>query len=378
MKNKKNRRNLLIIASSEEDSNLYYASGFLAPDPFVYLKIRGRPVLLMNDLEVDRARKESRVRRVISLSCLAKAYRKRHGKSAALLRLVAEFLKKERVRSLTVPGNLGIAYADALRAFGFRIRHETESFFPERAVKTPSEIRAISRALRAIEKSFKAVVRILKRSRVKNRKLYDRGKILTSESLRHVIRFELLKSGFSAGRIIVSCGKDSVDPHAEGSGPLYAHRPIIIDIFPRDIHSRYWGDFTRTVVKGKASPKLKKMYSAVKEAQKIALRMIRHGQDAALVHAAVHRSFEARGFPTGVQDGRMQGFFHSTGHGLGLDIHELPRLGLKKEILKSGEVITVEPGLYYKGAGGVRLEDVVVVTRSGCLNLTRFPKILEI
>jgi len=151
-----------------------------------------------------------------------------------------------------------------------------------------------------------------------------------------------------------------------------------MDIFPRSETTLYYADFTRTVVRGKASPELKKIYAAVKQGQDLAFQMIRHGIGSKKVHAAIQTRFTQLGFNTGVKDGRMQGFFHSTGHGLGLDIHEPPRVSVGEDILKAGQVVTVEPGLYYKGIGGVRLEDVVVVTKKGCVNLTRFPRKLEI
>ena len=151
-----------------------------------------------------------------------------------------------------------------------------------------------------------------------------------------------------------------------------------MDIFPRSEKTLYYADFTRTVVRGKASPRLKKMYAAVKEGQEIAFKMIRHGMTSKKVHETIRARFTQLGFKTGVRDGRMQGFFHSTGHGLGLDIHEPPRIGPGDDILKVGQVVTVEPGLYYKGVGGVRLEDVVVVTKTGCRNLTKFSRFLEV
>ena len=151
-----------------------------------------------------------------------------------------------------------------------------------------------------------------------------------------------------------------------------------MDIFPRSEKTLYYADFTRTVVRGKASPQLQKIYAAVKEGQDIAFKMIRHGMAGKKIHEAIQARLTQRGFKTGLKDGRMQGFFHSTGHGLGLDIHEPPRISVGEEVLKAGQVVTVEPGLYYKGVGGVRLEDVVVVTKTGCKNLTKFPRQLEI
>jgi len=149
-----------------------------------------------------------------------------------------------------------------------------------------------------------------------------------------IINVQLMERDCIAAHTIVACGKHAVDPHDEGSGPLYANQSIIMDIFPRHSTSRYFADFTRTVVRGKASTKLRKMYNAVEEGQRIAFKMLRHGVDGSKVHGAIQKRFQELGFKTGVFNGRMQGFFHGTGHGLGLDIHEPPRVSLGKDILK--------------------------------------------
>ena len=175
-----------------------------------------------------------------------------------------------------------------------------------------------------------------------------------------------------------SCGDDGCNPHSEGSGVLRANKSIIIDIFPRSIESGYFGDFTRTVVKGKPSKKLEKIYQAVFDAQEAAFRHIKEGAFADEVHGAVQEVFAKEGFKTGMINGKMQGFIHGTGHGVGLDIHEPPRVGKQRIALQAGNVVTVEPGLYYYGIGGVRLEDMVVVRKNSCRNLTAFPKELVI
>jgi Xaa-Pro aminopeptidase len=221
-------------------------------------------------------------------------------------------------------------------------------------------------------------VEVLRKSKIKGRYIYYQGKKLTSEMMKQTLNVSLMESNCIAAHTIVSCGKQCVDPHDQGSGPLLAHQSIIMDVFPRSSRSRYFADMTRTFVKGKASEKLKKMYRAVRATQEIAFKRIRHGVDGSKIHDAIRRYFESLGFKTGEMGGRMQGFFHGTGHGLGLEIHEPPRISLGRDILKTGEVVTVEPGLYYLDAGGVRIEDDVVVTKTGCKNLTKFPKFLEI
>lgn len=371
-------KNLLIIASSEKDADLYYAARFIAPDAFAFAQIRGKKYILVSDLEIDRAKKEACVDKAVSASVLAKEYKEKSRKPLTFTGLVIYFLKKERIKNVLVPGNFPVRYYEPLKRAGFRVRYKDGLFFKERLAKSRFEIRAITRALRATERSAAEAIRVLKRSVIRGNKLYFRGKILTSEILRTIIHQTLLTEGCTGEHTIVSCGAQSADPHHRGSGPLYAHQPIVMDIFPRNDKTLYYADFTRTVVRGKASSKLKKMYAAVKEGQEIAFKMIRHGVPAKKVHEAIHSRFTQLGFNTGVKNGRVQGFFHSTGHGLGLDIHEPPRISAGDDVLKAGQVVTVEPGLYYKGAGGVRLEDVVLVTKTGCHILTRFPKTLEI
>jgi Xaa-Pro aminopeptidase len=188
----------------------------------------------------------------------------------------------------------------------------------------------------------------------------------------------MMERGCVAQHTIIACGVQAVDPHNEGSGVLKANEPIVMDVFPQHATSRYFADITRTVVRGAASPRVRQMHEAVLRAQERAIALIRDGADGAQIHQEVTTVFEGLGFATGEVDGRMQGFFHGTGHGLGLEIHEPPRMGKRGAILRSGNVVTVEPGLYYLGEGGVRIEDVVVVTDTGCQVLTKFAKVLEV
>ncbi len=370
--------NLLILASSETDANLYYATRFLAPDDFAFFQIRGVRHLLMSDLEVDRAKKQSSVDKIHSLSALAKAYEAKHGKRGRYLDLIVEFAKNQRAHHFFVPANFPLGMAEKLRELGLKLEVRPDPFLPKRVVKSPEEIRAITHAIRMTEAAVTQAIHAIRKSSVKKGKLYFQGELLTSERLKQIINVDLMKNGLIAAHSIVACGVQGVDPHCEGSGPIYANQSIIMDIFPRDSESRYFADLTRTVVKGKASAKLRAMFQAVKDGQDFGFKKIRPGIDASTVHLGIAKMFEERGFKTGILNGRMQGFFHSTGHGLGLDIHELPRISAMKEILKPGHVVTVEPGLYYEDAGGIRLEDVVVVTKTGCKNLTIIPKILEV
>jgi Xaa-Pro aminopeptidase len=208
------------------------------------------------------------------------------------------------------------------------------------------------------------------------KKLRWSGKPLTSEILRAEIDSAILRAGGNAHGTIVAGGDQACDPHERGSGPLSANSLIILDVFPRNAATGYYGDLTRTVVRGRASEAQRKLWDTVKAGQTLALRQIKAGADGAAIHKGIQDLFVKRGYPTEMRKGRRVGFFHGTGHGLGLEIHEYPRL--QKVRLQAGEVVTVEPGLYYPGLGGVRIEDVVAVTKTGHKMLSRFPKQLEI
>jgi len=201
----------------------------------------------------------------------------------------------------------------------------------------------------------------------------------TSEILKRIINTEIMAQGYVPSHTIAASGEQCVDPHNQGSGPIRANTSIIMDIFPRSQKTGYFGDITRTVVRGRASDRLKHAYHCVAQAQEIGFSKIKDGASAYDIHQEIVNYFASEGFPTGLQNGRMQGFFHGTGHGLGLDIHEAPSFGQRsKNALRAGNVVTVEPGLYYEEMGGVRLEDVVVVRKTSCNNLVKIPKILEV
>ncbi|HZD42123.1 MAG TPA: M24 family metallopeptidase, partial [Terriglobales bacterium] len=236
-----------------------------------------------------------------------------------------------------------------------------------------------SESLRVAKLGLDAGIRALKRTKIgRDGYLYLRGSRLTSEILKTIVNTTIMAQSSLPSHTIISSGNQCVDPHHEGSGPIRAHTSIIFDIFPRSQITGYFGDLSRTVVRGRASDKLKKMYATVQAGQQLGFDMIRHGADGKEIHEKILGLFKARGFETGKMNGRMQGFFHGTGHGLGLDIHEAPRIAPVEATLQKGHVVTVEPGLYYLGSGGVRLEDVVLVTSGGNRNLTNCPQFLEI
>lgn len=371
--------NLLIVADSDHDANMLYAVRMFVPDPFIYLRIKGRCHVVMGDLEIDRARVDASHCRIISWSRCAKQLQAA-GEEVTTARVIRHVLREHRIRSVIVPASFPLGLAEELRKLRIRLVVRRGLFFSERECKTAEEVKKISAALMMAEVGLAEGMQALKNAKVgRNRRLVYRNNPLTSEKLRAIIDTAILQAGGLPANTIVAGGQQACDPHERGHGVLRAREPIIIDVFPRSQKTGYFGDITRTVVKGRASDAVRALYDAVETAQDIAFHFLRRNTKTADVHAKVQDFFTARGFKTGQQDGRMQGFFHGTGHGLGLEIHEAPRLGpTSHDRLRAGHIVTVEPGLYYPGVGGVRLEDVAHVTRNGPRNLTKFEKVLEL
>ena len=369
----------LLIADSEKNANLYYATRFLAPDPFIFLQVNGRTLLVMSDLELDRAKAQAKVDEVLSYTKVAQQARQRLNAEATMLDVVDEILKARQATAVEVPMDFGVGYADGLRKRAYEVIATPEPFFPQRLVKSEEEIASLTQTLRATEDALESAIELIRNAEIQsNGTLWIGSKPLTTEMVRKVLHMRLLERDCVGQHTIIACGAQAVDPHNEGSGPLRANEPIVMDVFPQHADTRYFADITRTVVKGKAAPNVRQMFGAVREGQEIAFRMIKDGVDGSAVHRAILASFDSLGFRTGEQNGRMQGFFHGTGHGVGLEIHEPPRISPRQDTLKAGMVVTVEPGLYYVEAGGMRLEDMVVVTNDGCRVLTPAPKIWEV
>ncbi|MFB6129356.1 MAG: M24 family metallopeptidase [Salinigranum sp.] len=365
-----------LLDADGTDSNQRYVSGFDAPDPFVTLYTPAGTFLLVSGLEYGRARKESRADEVSRLADYD--YRERveeYGPAEGRARTVAAFLAAHDVDSIATPWRFPLGAADALRDRGVAVTAESSDVVGGiRAVKTDEEVEHIRAAQRANEAAMAAAEALLRESTVSEGVLHIDGDPLTSERVREEIEVTLLRHGCSLDETIVACGADAADPHDRGSGPLEADEPIIVDIFPRDKETRYHADMTRTFVKGDPDPTIREWFDLTDEARRAALDAVEPGVTGAAVHDAVCDVYEAAGLPTLRSDERTEtGFIHSTGHGVGLDVHELPRLSPDGGELEPGHVVTVEPGLYDPAVGGVRIEDLLVVTEDGYENLTEYP-----
>jgi Xaa-Pro aminopeptidase len=371
---------LLIVADSEHDANMLYAVGMFVPDPFIYLRARGRCHMVVNDLEINRARRLARHCEVLSLSQYQEKVRREHRKITGLAPVIRMLLKERKLKRLLVPENFPHGLARELRRLKIKVKVRKGCFFPKREIKSSTEIKKISAALMMAEVGLAEGIQALKNARIaRDRRLIHHNVPLTSEKLRAIINTAIIQAGGLVTHTIVACGRQTCDPHEEGHGALRAGEPIILDVFPRSRKTGYFGDISRTVVRGRASEAIRKLYHTVARGQELAFSKLRNRVPGADVHRTVEEFFTEAGYVTSKPNGRLQGFFHGTGHGLGMEVHEAPRICRNSaDILKAGQVVTVEPGLYYPNIGGVRLEDVACITKNGARNLTKFDKAFEI
>lgn len=369
----------LIFDCPEKNADLYYATHFTAPDDILYLEHRGKKYLILSDLEFERGRQEARGVRIFSLTeWMEKA--KQAKQEANSIGVAATLLKTFHVKNITVPRSTAFYLVDALRKKGFKVEAGPHPFYPERTFKTTLEKKWMAQAQRMVFKAIGVAEKMLRAAVIRKGGLHWQGKILTSERIRFEMEKFLLEQGFQCPlQTIVAGGVQACDPHCIGSGPLKPHQAVVIDCFPRSAQTRFFGDATRTFCKGEASPELKRQYAAVKFAQERAIQKIKAGVNGKKIDRTIRNYFKAQGFPTQVIDGRKQGFIHGTGHGIGFEIHEEPaRISRVNYTLKAGQVVTVEPALYYRKTGGVRIEDIVFVTQRGCQLLAIYPKYLEL
>ena len=369
---------LLMIGTSERCANLFYATRFRAPDPFVFLWTPSEKIMLANNLETDRACDQACVNRVLPYAQYEKQVQERGKERPNGNAVLLELLHDLGLAKLQVPAEFPLGTADFLRGEGIELVIAAEPLFPQRKIKDAEEIGGIRRAMRAAEAGMETAIAALRAADVRDGALFLKDNALTAEHLRRMVHQTLMDCDSIGENTIIASGDQGCDPHQVGFGPLRASETIIIDIFPRDEASGYYGDLTRTVCKGQAPKPMRHLYDTVLVAQQLGLDRIRPGAEGHLIHESIQRFFGDAGYETGEQDGYMQGYFHSTGHGLGLEIHEAPRIGPHGDVLESGHVVTMEPGLYYRGLGGVRIEDTVVVCDGGCENLSSLPKVLEL
>ena len=363
------------------NADSYYATKLEMGDPYIYLEDKnGKTHGCFSVLEIDRAKANAQIDHIHSLESIIKII-KDEDRVISQSTIIKQLLDMTETHDIIVPSDFPASLYKSLRDLGINIEIQNV-IFPARIIKTPEEIEKIRQAQAINEEGFKVAFDILHDSTIADdEKLIWKDKPLTSEVLRNQMNSVITLAGgiAQAGGPIVAGGVQGAQPHEHGHGPLYANQLIVIDSYPR--HSNlYYGDLTRTVLKGKANKQQEKLYQSVKTAQEIGVNMVKTGVVASSIHEAIQAQFDTNGFKTEVdKNGNNVGFIHSTGHNVGLDVHDVgPGVSKQNNLLETNQVITIEPGLYYSEIGGVRIEDIVAVTEDGPDNLTTLEKFLEI
>ena len=384
------RTPLLFYADGYKFPDVYHLTRFLSPDPIIALEDANEIVVVANALEEGRVRKQSRATSVFNIDAFGGKELAATGMPREELdaNVIARFLASRNTKRVVVPASFPLGMAERLRALGIdlAVAHELGE---RRRAKREDEIAALEQTQRATEDAWARGVEALRRASVRaDRTLELDGEVFTAERLRAIVEGRLLELGCVSEGAVIAPGPQAADPHMIGTGPLHANEPIVMDIFPQHKTTRYFADMTRTVSKGEPADEILKMWDVVKRAQDEGIRALRPGVTGRQVHELVEDVIWAAGYDTlrrgqqrvAPKDGDLpRGFIHGTGHGVGLDIHEAPvvgRAGTKP--LAAGDVVTVEPGVYDPAIGGVRLEDMLVVTERGSRNLTRAPRQLVV
>jgi Xaa-Pro aminopeptidase len=355
---------------SSADANVLYLTRFRTTDPVVYLQKPGeRGMLVVPQMEHERATRESPAAAITRADA---GYFEFLKAGESRWRATAHMIADLAGGPVLVPARFPLALARELETF-VPVLLDEGTVEGIRAIKTPDEIEKIRSVQRATEAAMERAIGLIRSSRPVKGILHRDGSPLTSEAVRSEMHRVLLDLGCRGADTIVSCGAESALPHHLGTGPLRENEPIVIDVFPRDEVTGYHADMTRTVVKGEPSVEIREMYDAVFEAKRLGEAAIRPGVTGADLYAQTVEFFRDRGYASGAE-----GFVHSLGHGVGLEVHEEPSLGTQGGPLAAGNVITVEPGLYYPGTGGVRLEDIGAVTDTGFDLFTRYEEELMV
>jgi Xaa-Pro aminopeptidase len=357
-----------LYAASESSADVLYLAGVFVPDAYLSIITATKTYAVVSRLEYARVRAKSNYDEVMLLEAIQPKAAEVLGIPKAEVgpgELMCYFAQRFAVKKIELPESFPSVYYQVLHNSGYHLVIKPGPFFPKRARKTDAEARAIRQGNVASAAGIRAAERVLRESTIDGNRILYGGRVLTSERLRMMIDQACLEKGAVAKQTIVAGGRQACDPHEVGHGPLRPNELIIIDVFPRIQKTGYHGDMTRTFLKGRASPEQRKLVQAVRSAQTAALGAIAAGAKGRDVHRAADETFVAQGYKTERRGKGFVGFIHSTGHGLGLEVHEEPRVSARAGKLKAGHVITVEPGLYYPPIGACRIEDVVRVTETG-------------
>ena len=379
---------LLFCADGYRFPDVYHTTRFLSPDPIIALEEVEELIIVTSSLEEGRAKKESRATSVINWDRYGAQELAAQGVQGPELTatVIKRFLDERELARVALPAYFSVGIADRLREMGVELV-VLNDLGERRRAKRPDELEAIEATQRATEEAWQLGVDALRRASVrKDRVLELDGAPFTAERLRAIVEVALLERGCASDGAICAPGAQAADPHKIGEGPLHAGEPIVMDIFPQHKATRYWADMTRTVSKGEPPKEIRRMYDVVRRAQDAGIEALRPGIIGRAVHELVEDIIWEAGYDTLRPDQKKDpanptphGFIHSTGHGVGLEIHEAPGIGRGgTKPLIVGDVVTIEPGVYDPAIGGVRLEDMLVITEHGARNLTKAPRQLVV
>jgi Xaa-Pro aminopeptidase len=355
----------------------------MVPDPFPYAEAGGERHVVVSSLE--RSRIEALGSELTVHTFEEFGYddlvSSGKGREDAVLEVLVRAAVSFGLTSATVPGDFPLELADRLRAEGVNLEVDRNVFEARRRVKSDAELAGIRRAQAAAHDGMRAAAELLRRAERSGSGLVADGEPLTCELVKDAIRAAVARGGASADALIVAHGAQSASGHDMGSGPIKPDEPVVIDLWPMDLESACYADMTRTFVIGEAPAELRKYFELTRESLARSLDAVRPGVAGSEVFRISCEPYEQAGLPTQLSKAPGQvleeGYFHSLGHGVGLEVHEAPVLGRAPDVLVAGDVITLEPGCYRPGFGGCRLEDLVLVTEDGAQLLTDFPYQLE-
>jgi Xaa-Pro aminopeptidase len=375
---------VLIIGDTMRNPELRHEVPLAIPDPFVYAELDGRRVVAISAMEATRVEALGTELEVRPTEEFGADEIRRSGLDVheAARQLTVRIVAGLGINRATVPRGFPLGFADALRASGVELTVDQKLFDERRRRKSENELAGIRRAQRAAEAGVAVAHDLLRRAERMNGGLSLDGEPLTSELLKAHIQSEFLRHGALAEEMIVSHGPQTAIGHDMGSGAIGADDVVLLDLFPIDLESACYADLTRTFVVGEVGDEIPAWHALCREALELATAEVRPGADGSAIHRLVSQFFAARGFPTLLTkpEGEVlrDGFYHGLGHGVGLEVHEAPGLGMLGQELVAGDVITIEPGLYRYGVGGVRVEDLLLVTEDGYERLTDCPYDLEV
>lgn len=372
---------ILLAGIPSENPALYHRVRFRVGDPAAWLLLdldgQQRSEFIVRDIEMERARQTVQVDSVASPADYTPALGLSGDRATATAQAVAECLLRAGVERVTTDRTLPYIFAWHIGQAGIAVDYSPELGVIDRRVKDEQEMQWLAEAQRVTEEAMQMACETVARATADSQgQLLHEGELLTSQRLRKMISVFLLDRDFSNPHdSIVASWPHSADCHDHGSGPLLSGHAVIIDIFPRCQASGYWGDCTRTSVHGQPSDEIVRMHAAVVAAKRAATTAATAGATADAVHTATKRELQAHGYEFkrgAISDSPVMP--HGTGHGIGLEVHEPILLDDNGGTLLAGEVLTIEPGLYSRTFGGVRVEDMVAITDGQPHNFNRLPE----